>query len=102
MEMKSIYGALPKGEKNAVSLRSLAAMMGLSERHTRRRIAEERKAGVLILSSTEGSGGYYRPGSVNELRRFVRSMEHRGQETFAALEAARSFLAEFEALEERA
>lgn len=91
----SIYDMLPIGERNAISRRSLAAQMGLSDRQLRRQIAAERRAGHLILSNETG-GGYYRPASQLELKRFVASMSARGAGVFAAVAAARAALAEFE------
>lgn len=98
---RRIVDILPVGEQNAVPRRQLASMMGISERHLRRRIAAERRAGALILSTTENGGGYFRPGSVQELRRFVASMSSRGRETFAALEAARTAIADTEGAGEK-
>ncbi len=95
----SIYEILPEGHRNAISKRDLIALTGMSDRTLRRRIAAERRAGALILSSTEsGSHGYFRPepGNAEELRRYVISMTRRGCETFAALSAARAALKEIE------
>ena len=55
---KSIYDLLPVGAENAVSRRQLSAMTGLPDRRLRRQIAEERRSGLLILSSSESNGGY--------------------------------------------
>lgn len=98
----NIYDILPEGQENAVSRRQLMAMTGLSDRRLRRHIAAERRAGLLILSSTEKGGGYFRhtPGNAEELRRFIISMVNRGAETFAALRAAREALAEINARDE--
>lgn len=65
----SIYDLLPVGAENAVSRRQLSAITGIPDRQLRRRIAEDRKAGLLILSSTaEVGGGYFRPADTQELR----------------------------------
>lgn len=89
---KSIYDLLPVGAENAVGRRQLSAMTGLPDRQLRYKISQERKAGALILSTTEGSGGYYRAASADELRRYVRSMRNRSKETLAAVRAAEKFL----------
>lgn len=89
-----IYDLLPTGAAHAISRRELAVLTGLSDRQLRCRIAQECKAGALILSTTEGGGGYYRAASADELRRYVRSMRNRSKETLAAIRAAEKFLME--------
>ncbi len=96
--MQNFVDLLPGGEANAVPLRQLVAMTGLTEREVRRRIADERRAGALILSSVDPkTGGYYVAQSADELRRFINSMSQRGRSTFAVLKAARAALAQLEA-----
>lgn len=85
----SIYDLLPVGAEYAISRRQLSAITGIPDRQLRRKIAEERKAGLLILSSTaEGGGGYYRAASADELRRYVRSMLSRCKEILAVIHTA--------------
>ena len=90
-EGPTIYAMLPTGRENAITKKTLARMVGVSERKLRLRIAEERKNGALIISSTE-SGGYYRPKTRQEAERFIRSMLHRGKETVVAAQAAQQAL----------
>lgn len=95
----SIYDLLQEGQENAISLRDLIVLTGMSDRALRKAIASERRAGALILSSVEyGSSGYFRPsqGNAGELRRYIASMTSRGRETFAVLKAAKAALAEIE------
>lgn len=97
--MSSIYDLLPEGQQNAISRRELIALTGMSDRALRKAIADERRAGALILSSVEyGSSGYFRPspGNAGELRRYIASMTSRGRETFAVLKAAKAALAKIE------
>ena len=96
-----IYDLLATGEENALSRRQLAALLGISDRTVRYKIAAERRQGLLILSTTEGGGGYFKAANREELRRFVASMTSRGRETFAAVTAARKALAEMEDPAER-
>ncbi len=92
-----IHDLLPKGKENAISRRTLAMISGLDERTLRRHIAAERRAGALILSSSDtNGGGYYRPANAEEIRRFVASMTRRGKATFAAIAEARKVLKECE------
>lgn len=88
----SIYDLLPVGAENAVSRRELSALTGIEDRQLRRQIAQERRAGVLILSSTESNGGYYRAASREELQRYVRSMQSRCKEILAVIRAAEEAL----------
>ena len=89
----SIYDLLPVGAENAVSRRELSALTGREDRQLRRQIARERRAGVLILSSSESNGGYYRAASREELQRYVRSMQSRCREILAVIRAAQEALA---------
>ena len=88
----SIYALLPVGAENAVSRRELSALTGIEDRQLRRRIAQERRAGALILSSSEINGGYYKAASREELRRYVRSMQSRCKEILAVIRAAEEAL----------
>lgn len=87
-----IFDILPEGKENAVSLESLTIVTKLSKRYVRNKIAAERRAGALILSTTEGAGGYYRPSSPEEIKEFVHSMQNRGRAIFAAITAAKAAL----------
>lgn len=91
-----IYDILPAGKRNAISRKELVARSGLSDRQLRHQIAAERRAGAVIISTTENGGGYYRPENPEEIRRFVASMVHRGKEIFAAVKSARVALADME------
>ena len=88
----SIYDLLPVGAENAVSRRELSALTGIEDRQLRRQIAKERRAGALILSSSEINGGYYKAASREELRRYVRSMQSRCKEILAVIHAAEEAL----------
>lgn len=88
----SIYDLLPVGAEYAISRRQLSTITGLPDRQLRRRIAQERRAGVLILSSTESNGGYYRAASREELQRYVRSMQSRSKEILTVIRTAEEAL----------
>lgn len=90
----SIYDLLPVGAEYAISRRQLSAITGIPDRQLRRRIAEERRAGLLILSSTaEVGGGYFRPADTQELRRWVAMMTAHTNATLAVIRAAQEALA---------
>lgn len=96
-EKASIYDLLPIGAENAVSRRQLSQITGLPDRRLRRRIAEERRAGLLILSSTsEVGGGYFRAADTQELRRWVAMMQSHIAAILAVIRAAREAIAEAE------
>ena len=81
----SIYDLLPVWAENAVSRRELSTLTGIENRQLRRQIAKERRAGALILSSSEINGGYYRAASREEL-------QSRCREILAAIRAAQEAL----------
>lgn len=87
-----IFDILPAGAENAISRRELSALTGLPDRQLRRQIAKERRAGALILSSSEINGGYFKAASHEELRRYVRSMQSRCKEILAVICAAEEAL----------
>ena len=88
-EKASIYELLPIGAENAVSRRELSSMTGIPDRQLRRQIAEERRAGLLILSSTaEVGGGYFRAADTQELRRWVAMMQSHIAAILAVIRAA--------------
>lgn len=84
---------LPEGKGNAVNAQHLADTLGFdSVRELQREIARERTAGAVILSTCESGGGYYRPGSTQEVQWFVRTLENRAKNTFKALQSSRTYL----------
>ena len=86
-----IMALLPEGKENAISSELLVTMLQLkSKRELQQRIAKERNAGALILSSS--TGGYYTSRDRAEVAEFVRTLESRAKHTFSALKAARRFL----------
>lgn len=89
----SIYDLLPVGAEYAISRRQLSAITGIPDRQLRRRIAEERRAGLLILSSTaEVGGGYFRAADTKELRRWVAMMQSHIAAVLAVIRAAQEAL----------
>lgn len=94
----SVYENLLPGRENALSPEYLAVKCNLSSvRLLQKEIEMERRSGKVILSSTT-SGGYYLPaaGDAMEIRKFIRTLENRGENTLRALESARDLLKELE------
>ena len=95
----SVYENLLPGRENALSPEYLAVKCNLSSvRLLQKEIERKRKSGKVILSSTTPPGGYYLPaaGDTMEIRKFIRTLENRGENTLRVLESARSLLDELE------
>lgn len=75
---------LPSGSAQAVSLRQLADITGLSTREVRRSIQRERMNGAAIC---EAGAGYFLAETDEERRRWVRSMRGRARQILRAARA---------------
>lgn len=87
------------GKENALSAEYLVVKCHFSSvRMLQKAIEAERRDGKVILSSTTPPGGYYLPaaGDTMEIRKFIRTLENRGENTLRALESARELLEELE------
>ena len=93
-----VYENLLPGKENALTPEYLAAKCHFSSvRMLQKAIEQERRAGKVILSSTTPPGGYYLPAAdTMEIRKFIRTLENRGENTLRALESARELLEELE------
>lgn len=92
-----IAALLPRGAQNAVKTKELLRITGIkTARELQLLIAEERRAGALILSKSDSSGGYFLPSEGEqgkaEIRAFERTLHARAANTFAALKAAKAAL----------
>ena len=90
-----VYENLLPGKENALTPGYLVVKCHLSSvRMLQKQIEAERRAGKVILSSTTPPGGYYLPaaGDTMEIRRFIRTLENRGENTLRVLESARELL----------
>lgn len=96
-EQVMVYEILKVGEINALSPDYLRVILGFnSNRALQKQIEKERGQGKVILSSTQSPGGYFRAANKYEIKRFIRTLEHRGSKTLDALNGARKLLEEFE------
>lgn len=94
-----VYENLLPGKENALTPEYLTVKCHFSSVECfRSRSKQKRKAGKVILSSTTPPGGYCLPaaGNTMEIRKFIRTLENRGENTLRALESARSLLDELE------
>ena len=86
-----VYENLLPGKENALTPEYLTVKCHFSSvRMLQKQIEAERKAGKVILSSTTP------PGDTMEIRKFIRTLENRGENTLRALESARELLEELE------
>lgn len=95
----SVYENLLPGRENALSPEYLAVKCNLfSVAALQKEIERERRSGKVILSNTTPPGCYYLPaaGDTMEIRKFIRTLENRGENTLKALESARDLLKELE------
>jgi len=89
---------LPRGAENAISTSTLVEMTGAkSARILQQMIAAERERGALILSTSKGRGGYFRPSLDHEKGRaeteeFISQLKSRALNTLKALRSARQSL----------
>ena len=88
----NIYEHLLPGKENALTPEYLATKYHFSSiRMLQKQIEAERKAGKVILSSTTPAAG-----DTIEIRKFIRTLENRGENTLRVLESARELLEELE------
>lgn len=88
-----VMEALHTGKENAISAQDLCTYLGFnSTRDLQYEISRERNAGAVILSTCQEGGGYFLPGNDREVRQFIRTLENRAKNTFAALRSARGLL----------
>lgn len=94
-----VYEKLLPGKENALTPGYLVVKCHLSSvRMLQKQIEMERRSGKVILSSATSPGGYYLPaaGDTMEIRKFIRTLENRGENTLKTLESARDLLKELE------
>lgn len=96
-----VMDILQTGKGNAISAHDLCTYLGFeSVRELQHEIARERKAGAVILSTCQDGGGYFIPENNQEVRQFIRTLENRAKNTFAALRSARGLLRQQEVTED--
>ncbi|MBE5987559.1 MAG: hypothetical protein E7250_07515 [Paenibacillaceae bacterium] len=96
-----VMEALQPGKKNAISALDLCTYLGFnSTRDLQHEIARERNEGAVILSTCQDGGGYFIPENNQEVKQFIRTLENRAKNTFAALRSARGLLKQQEVTED--
>lgn len=96
-----VMEALQTGKENAISAKELCDRLGFSSpRELQYQICSERQAGAVILSTCQDGGGYFLPENDQEVKQFIRTLENRAKNTFAALRSARGLLRQQEVTED--
>lgn len=78
---------IPKGRGNAIGMKDLAMVLGISERETRKAIHKARLDGEVICGT---DAGYYKPGSDAEAWEYITIASARCLSGLKALKAART------------
>lgn len=97
---KTLYH-IPVGKENAVLLKNLAMILGVSPRETKRRVQRLRDDGCVILSSS--SGGYFIPSSdedgLRDVKHYIKMMEAQAKSRFIRVKSAKRWMQEYQQLE---
>ena len=94
---RGIQAFLLEAEANAIPMRELAKLMGVSERQVRKLAERERQNGAFVISSDKG---YFLLSSENpkyELNRYIHRMNARVSSNRKAIRAMKKRLEELEA-----
>ncbi|MGI6688555.1 MAG: hypothetical protein ACOX6Y_09485 [Christensenellales bacterium] len=80
------YEALPAGESWAIKAEDLRVLWGLnSDRAVRQAVHSMRRNGLIVCS---GNAGYWRPETMDEVKRTVKRLHGQAKATFVAAQGA--------------
>lgn len=99
IKRRGVQAFLLEGEANALPMRELARLVGVSERQARKIIERERRNGSMILSS---DNGYFLPspdGERYEIRRYIHRADARMVTNRKTIRVMKDRLKELEALD---
>lgn len=99
IKSRGVQAFLLEGEANALPMRELARLVGVSERQVRKIIERERRNGSMILSS---DNGYFLPspdGERYEIRRYIHLADARMVTNRKTIRVMKDRLKELEALD---
>ena len=94
---RGIQAFLLEGEANAMPMRELARLMGVSERQVRKLAERERDNGAFVIASDKG---YFLPSADNpeyDLKRYIHRMDARVSSNRKAIRTMRKRLDELRA-----
>ena len=84
---------IPRGQRNAISMKELANLTGWKLREVRAAIFHARCDGELICSSCDRfASGYFQPKTVAEVKAYKEMQESRIRSAAKAVRSARQFL----------
>ena len=96
--MKITREHIPIGRENAVTRRQLCELTGMNDREVRRQISQLRSVDdgteLVIVSLSNGRGGYYRTDDPILIRHYYNETMSRARSTFKSLKKARRVLKE--------
>lgn len=92
-DKKCVVDYLRRGKENAIPAQQLADAMGIRDtRYLRVLVERERRNGAVILSSTDDlHNGYFLPGSMDEVDRYIAQQSHRVKTTLDSLASAKRY-----------
>lgn len=90
-DVRRVIAAIPYGAQNAISRDELSAVVGLTDRQTRRCIAQARKDGFYIVNGENGKG-YALEVDLDALEAHYRVEKSRALSTLARLAKLRRHL----------
>lgn len=99
IKRRGVQAFLLEGEANALPMRELARLVGVSERQARKIIERERRNGSMILSS---DNGYFLPSpdcERYEIRRYIHRADARMVTNRKTIRVVKDRLKELEALD---
>ena len=99
IKRRGVQAFLLEGEANALPMRELARLVGVSERQVRKIIERERRNGSMILSS---DNGYFLPApdcERYEIRRYIHQADARMVTNRKTIRVMKDRLKELEALD---
>ncbi len=99
IKRRGVQAFLLEGEANALPMRELARLVGVSERQARKIIERERRNGSMILSS---DNGYFLPSpdcELYEIRRYIHRADARMVTNRKTIRVMKDRLKELEALD---
>ena len=91
--LQLIADSIGTGEENATASKTLQQIAGICERDLRKIIERLRRSGVVIISASDG--GYYKPETAAELKRFIHKEQARASSVLYTLKSAKQLLREW-------
>lgn len=97
--LKDFVELIPKGQKNAISVKELSELTGLDTRSVRAVVSRIRRQNVIVCSnsdSSKGKTGFFLPENDAEIEDYVRNERRKLRTYHAAVRPAEKYLKERE------